>query len=74
MAQSQVGQSTAGTSNSMHSNDAAARPVPSSSNGRSQPMNTTVQFQKATVNTATITAAFALPGLGRGSMSAKPPS
>jgi len=33
------------------------------------PVNTTVQYQQATV-----TPAFVLPGLGRGAASAKPPS
>jgi len=68
------------TSGSVHlpSDDACGRPAAAMSSvgrgqqlnaGLTQPVNTTVQL-----NTATVTPAFVLPGLGRGSVSARPPS
>jgi len=61
-------QGTASGAVQPHSNSTAARPVLLTSPViPSQPVNTTVQFQVATV-----TSAFVLPGLGRGDMSVKP--
>jgi len=63
-------QGTASGAVQPHSNSTAAKPVLLTSPViPSQPVNTTVEFQVATV-----TSAFALPGLGHGNMSAKPPS